>query len=492
MTDLGVVAKETEVSAVLQENIVQLDYLLVDCPDIIKKKARLKDDSEVCFYLVEDLCDIDLTQRDFIQPILNKTQKDLLPAFIEELPLFNISSETSLTTLVKSLLSGDIIFLAEGCSFGISCSIKKVEKRAIVEPEVEKNVRGSHEGFIEVMSTNVAILRRRIKNTNLKFKKIKLGTTTNQTVMIAYINGIADPELLDELYKRISAIDFDGLMGIGYIEQFICDSKNSIFPQLQTTERPDKVIAALLEGRFAIMLEGTPVALIAPVSFFSLFQAVDDYTTNWIFGSFIRLIRFIGAAVAVFTPGLYIAITQFHYYMVPLNLLIPLAESRSRVPFPPVVEALIMEITIEMIREASIRLPTFIGSTIGVIGGIVIGQAAVEAGIVSSLLLIVVSVTGIASYVVPNYDVGYSIRIVRFGIVLAASIFGVIGVIISLMIIAMHLVSLESLGKPYFQPVQPFKPGSIKDSFIRAPLKYLSQRADMPHPIDKKRGKKDE
>lgn len=466
-----------------------IDDNLIECPDVIRRKGILKNNKECFFIFTEGLINTDLLQRDFIAPLLSMEYDKLMDENrLRAISIAQISFCYDINQIIKDLFSGAIVFIFDGMNFAVSCRLDNPDKRSISEPETEKNVRGSHEGFIEVSKTNMAILRRRVKNENLKFKKIQIGATTNQTVTIAYIQGIANPELLEELYSRIEKINIDGVMGSGYIEQLIADRPNSPFPQFLATERPDKVVASLLEGRLAIIVEGTPVLLIVPVTFSSFFHAPDDYNIHWLFGTFLKLLRFFALILAIYLPAIYVAITSFHYYMVPLKLLIPLAESRERVPFPPYVEALIMEITIELLREASIRLPTYIGTSIGVIGGIIIGQAAVEAGIVSVLMIIVVAITAIASYVTPIYDMGFALRLFRFIIMLASSILGVIGILICTVLLSAHLLSLESLGQPYFQPFVPFRFKDLKDAFIRMPLQHMSKRPSESQPVDKERG----
>ncbi|WML35235.1 spore germination protein [Clostridium sp. OS1-26] len=464
-----------------------------DCPDIIMRKVYLKNGVEGYFIFIEELVNFDLVQRDFISHILSMPSEDLCNEIkARSLPVSNIKFYYDIPSIVDNVLSGEFIFIFDGMKFAISCILRRFEGRAIEEPIVEKNVKGSHEGFVETLNTNIAILRRKIKNNNLKFKRLRVGTSTNQIVVIAYMQGIANPEILNDLYNKIKNINIDGIIGIGYIEQLISSSPNSPFPQFLSTERPDKVMAMLLEGRLAVMLDGTPVTTIAPVSIFSFLQAPDDYNSSWIFGSFVGLLRELAMLIALFLPGIYIAITSFHYYMVPLRLLIPLAESRERVPFPPYIEALIMELTIELIREASIRLPSYIGSTIGIIGGIIVGQAAVQAGLVSVLMIIVVAITAIASYTTPISDMGFAIRFFRFIVMIASATYGLTGILICWILLLTHLLSLESLGQPYFSPIVPFKAKDLKDVFIRLPLKYMKKRPDLPRPIDKERGKNDQ
>lgn len=475
----------------LDDNINELVNKFKECPDVINKKLILKDGRKGCFFYLKGFINIDLIQRDFLKPMLSMDIKNIPDKeILDYLPLLDASLEYDIDNTVSSVLNGKIIFLIDKLDYVIICGLINAEKRSITEPENEKNVRGPHEGFIESLDTNIAMLRRKIKNENLKFNTITLGNETKQTVVVAYIDGIANPKLLSTLINKISKINTDGLLAIGYIEQYITDSPNSPFPQYLATERADKVVASLLEGRLTILMDGTPFALIAPVSFWSFIQALDDYSTKWMLGSFIRYIRIISVIISMILPALYISATAFQYYLVPLNLLIPLAISRTEVAFPPVVEALTMEFTIEIIREASIRLPTYISTTIGVAGGIIIGQAAVNAGIVSSLFIIVVAVTAMASYVIPVYDFGLALRLIRFLFLIFASIFGIIGVLVGSIFIISHLLSLESLGQPYFSPIIPFKKDSIKDTVVRAPLNFMKIRPHISLPLKKKRGGK--
>lgn len=474
----------------LEMNINELNTIFKECPDVLSKKIIFKDGRKGCFFYLKGFINMDLIQRDFIKPLLTICFNDICEnEILDYLPLFNTSLVYDIDSIAAALLAGKTVLLIDKMKFSIICNLTDIEKRNISEPEGEKNIRGPHEGFIEDFETNIAIIRRKIKDSNLKFKTLELGTKTRQTVALSYIEGIANPELVNMLFSKLSEINTDGLLAIGYIEQYISDSPHSPFPQYMATERPDKAVASLLEGRLVIFMDGTPFALIAPVSLWSFLQALDDYSTKWMLGTFIRLIRVVGMFVAVLLPSLYISVTTFQYYLVPLNLLVPLAISRTQVAFPPVVEALVMELTIEMIREASVRLPTYIATTIGVVGGIIIGQAAVNAGIVSSLFIIVVAVTAISSYVVPIYDFGLAIRLIRFAFLLLASIFGIIGVTVGIIFLTAHLLSLESLGQPYVGPLQPFNLKDLKDTIIRAPLESMKSRPGMAKPLKKKRGK---
>lgn len=485
--------KSPSLEKVLSSNILQLEKLLLSCPDVIYRSLLIAGQQPCTIIYLENLTNVDILQRDVLTPLLKQSIPiEDISAVKNIIPIADISVQTQMNDVMDELLKGKVIVMMNGIDIGLSLGLTHNIHRDISEPVAEKNVRGPHGGFIENLSTNIGTLRQLVQSNHLKFSSVTIGSTTNQNVTIAYIEGIANPKIFDVLYDKIAAINFDGLLSIGHIEQFITDMPYSLFPQYQATERPDKAVAALLEGRFVIMLAGTPVVLLAPVSFFSFFQAMDDFSSNWMFGSFLRSMRIIAGIMAMFLPALYIAVISYHYYMIPLNLLIPLAESRQKVPFPPIIEALIMEATLELLREASIRLPTYIGTSLGVVGGLIIGQAAVDAGIVSSLMIIVVAVTAISTFLVPSYDMELSIRISRFIIMVLASIFGIIGIVISAATILAHLIDLKSLGQPYFQPLMPLKLADLKDTILRMPITMHRKRPNIAKPLDKTRGSRDE
>lgn len=476
-------------SQVIDLNLI--NEKLRDCPDIIRKKVYIDGKHEAYFIYINELVDKDLLQRDFIRPIVSMSLEELLISNnIYNLPCNELELIYDSSEAIKSIMSGNTVLVCDALDYAISYTALDIEKRSIEEPVTEKNIRGPHEGFVEHLETNLAILRRKIKNDRLKFKTVTLGVQTNQKVTVAYIEGVANIDMVNSLFDNISGINLDGLPAIGYVEQSIKPHPHSIFPQFLSSERPDKAMAALIEGRIVVLQEGTPVVLIVPVDFISFFQAPDDYSTSWIHGSFLRIVRIAAIFIAVTLPALYIAVTGFHYYAIPLNLLIPLAESRAKVPFPPVVEVLILELIVEMIREAAVRLPTYIGTAISVFASLVIGQAAVEAGIVSNVLIVIVGASAVASYVIPSFDMAMAIRILRFGFILAASVFGIIGIVICVGLTLVHLTAMESLGQPYFQPFAPLVVKDLKDTFLRLPLKTMWKRPDITKTNNKVRGRK--
>lgn len=466
---------------------------LCDCPDIEKKKVFIDGKHESFFIYITGQVNKDLFQRDFLSVIIGMSLEQLSDSItVHNIPCCETKLVYSADDAISNILSGDTLFISDILPYGISYRIIKAEKRNIEEPIAEKNLRGPHEGFVEILDTNMTMLRRKIQSESLKFKTLTLGDMSHQRVVIAYIDKIANYDIVNALYDKVSSIKIDGLTSISEIEENISSHPNSIFPQFLTTERPDKATGALLEGKILILLDGTPIVLIAPISFISFFHAVDDYSKPWIHGSFLRIIRLIGALIiAVFLPSLYVAITSFHYYAVPLTLLITLAESRSKVPFPPIIEIIILEFTVELIREAAIRLPTYIGTAISLFAGLIIGQAAVQAGIVSSLVIVIVGATAIASYVIPSHDMALAIRMMRFLFILAASVFGMIGIVSCLSITIAYLIRLDSLGQPYFSPFSPLSKDDLKDTIFRLPLKFMKKRPETSRPQDDIRGEND-
>ncbi|MNI07569.1 Spore germination protein A1 [compost metagenome] len=312
-------------------------------------------------------------------------------------------------------------------------------------------------------------------------KPMTLGRESNTSAVIAYLNDLAMPSLIEEVEKRLKKIDVDAVLESGHIEELIQDDTYSPFPQMQYTERPDVVASALLQGRIAIILDGTPFVLLVPFVFVQVMQTSEDYYERFQIATLLRLLRYLFLFFSLTTPALYVAITTYHQGLLPTTLMLSVAAAREAIPFPAVVEALIMEITFEALREAGIRLPKAVGSAVSILGALVVGQAAVQAGIVSAPMVIVVSITGIASFTIPRFNGAIAVRMLRFPILIIASIFGFYGIFFSLMLLIGHMANLRSFGVPYLSPVAPLSSGDMKDVLIRAPWTQMKERpAFMP------------
>lgn len=386
--------------------------------------------------------------------------------------------------LIPKVLTGLTALLIDGLSDVFILGTTKANKRNIEEPVSEALVRGPRVGFTEILTDNTALLRRHGENVNLSLTKFQVGKRAKKELAIAYMKEIADPELVEEVKKRIQKIDIDHVAESGYIEQLIEDNYLSPFPQVQSTERPDRVISALMEGRVAILLDGTPFALIAPVTFSMLLQSPEDYYERWIPGTLFRLLRFGAAIVTLFAPSMYISFISFHPGLIPSELAISIIGTREGVPFPSIIEALLMEVSIEILREAGLRLPKPIGPAMGIVGGLIIGEAAVQAGIVSNIMVIVVAITAISSFAIPSYSAGIPLRILRFVAMFGAALFGLYGVILFFLFLCSHLVKLKSFGVPYASPAVPYRLRDWKDFMVRMPLQMMKRRPKMMHTKD--------
>ncbi|WCM61963.1 spore germination protein [Paenibacillus polymyxa] len=416
-------------------------------------------------------------------------QESISNTFIKEnlMPLTQISEVADMEDLQESILLGHTALLIEGMKGALLVGSPNGAIRSVNEPTSEALLRGPRIGFTEVLSENTSMLRRQGLNKSLEIKKFQVGSRIKKDLVVAYIKDIVNLDLLEEVNRRISKIDMDFLAESGYVEQLIEDNYLSPFQQAHNTERPDRVINALLEGRIAILLDGTPFALIVPVTFSMLLQSPEDYYERWIPGTLLRVLRFFGAFIALMGPALYISFISFHPGLIPTKLVISIIETRQGVPFPSVIEVMILEISIEILREAGIRLPKPIGPAMGIVGGLVIGDAAVNAGIVSPFLVIVVSVTAISSFSIPTYSAGITLRLLRFVGMLFAAILGMLGTILFFLLICIHLTKLKSFGVPYVTPFSPMRLSDWKDVYIRAPISMMKRRPVMMKTQQKKR-----
>ncbi|MEK4514257.1 spore germination protein [Paenibacillus sp. FSL H8-0122] len=381
--------------------------------------------------------------------------------------LGKVGGITNYTEVETELLAGNSVIYIDGSTKALSAGTEALKQRSVEDAVSQSVVRGPREGFTESLRENTALIRRRIQNPKLRIEQRKLGEQTQTNVAVMYIEGNADPEVLQELRRRLDAAKLDSVLESNYVEEMIQDQRYSPFPTVYNTERPDATASALLEGRIAILVEGTPFVLVVPALLVQFFQSSEDYYQRSDFASLVRMLRFFCFAIALLTPSFYIAITTFHQEMIPTTLLISLIGQREGIPFPAFLEAFIMEITFEILREAGIRLPKSIGQSVSIVGTLVIGQAAVDAGLVSAAMVIVVSITAIANFALPAFNVGISVRMLRFVLMVIAASFGLFGIIIALIILGLHLCSLESMGIPYMTSFAPIRWQSQKDTFIR-------------------------
>ncbi|NRD78648.1 spore germination protein [Bacillus sp. BRMEA1] len=378
--------------------------------------------------------------------------------------------------IYTEVLNGCIVVVVHQLEKAISINMETNEKRSVIEPSTQTVIRGPKDGFIESISTNVSLIRRRIRNQNLAFEKFIIGESSNTTLYLGYVKGIANEAILQEARNRLAKIKVSAIFESGNIEELICDKTFTVFPLALNTERPDTVAANLMEGKIVILIDGTPFALLIPAVFVNFFEVAEDYYQNFFLGSFLRFIRYLSFMIALLTPSIYVGILTFHQELLPTPLLLSVIAQREGVPFPAVVEVLLMEITFEILREAGIRMPRTVGQMVSIVGALVIGQAAAEAGIISNIMIIIVAITAISNFVAPVYSFAAASRLIRFLLIISASILGLYGVLIILVAMVAHLSSLRSFSIPYLAPIAPLIIEDQKDVFVRFPFWSMKKR----------------
>ncbi|MCL2752517.1 MAG: spore germination protein [Defluviitaleaceae bacterium] len=482
----------------LDEIIAYFDNAFKNSGDIVSRKFHIGSSlSRFGFIIyIDGMIDRQVVEDRVLTQMLASAQRLPEHFFNEPISLFDTLKEGGMTTAdlkeeedlekaLNAILTGDAAIFVDGACKAIIVSAKGFPNRGVNEASIEVVVQGSNEAFSDVMRINTALLRKRVRDVNLKIEQSIVGRRTQTNVALCYLDDVVRPVVLDEVKKRLENIDIDGILDAGVLEELIEEDISSPFPQCQITERPDKAASGILEGRIAILVDNSPTAILVPCTMNSLFQASDDYSQGWEIMSFVRILRFGAAFFALALPGLYIAITTFHPNMLPTVLAFKMAAARENIPLPAVMEVIMMEFAFELLREAGLRLPRPIGSSIGIIGGIIVGEAAVQAGLVSPIVVIIVALTGIASFAIPNYALVSGFRITKFLIIGLSAVLGLLGFWIALLILLIHLASLKSFGLPYMFP---FAAGEIngfsdfKDTLFRAPIVFMKKRPIYANP----------
>ncbi len=466
----------------LEDKLTWYQQQFENCSDIIFRQFSLSTGQDCALIYIRGMIS-QATAQDFIIRSLQQEADHLKHEDIYRFLFDDKGLSVSQTKIIADLnegltavLDAGALLLIDGDERMMTFSISAYQTRSVDEPPNESVIRGPREAFIEDLEINLTLLRRRLKIKDFKNEAIIIGTKTKTDIVIAYVDGLCKQELVKEVKRRLSYFDIDSVLGSSYLEESIEDNPYSPFPQIQYTERPDVVAAALLEGRVALFVDGTPMTLIVPVTLPMLLQSPEDYFQRFIAATWIRWIRYLFTFISLLLPSLYIAITTFHPEMIPPQFLRTIASSREIVPFPAFFEAFMMELAFEALREASVRIPKSIGQAVSIIGALIIGTAAVEAGIVSATMVIIVSLTGIASFIIPHFDLGLSFRLLRFPIMILASLFGLYGIACGLILIYVHLINLESFGIPYLSPLTPLVEADLNDTIVRAPWYSMRKR----------------
>lgn len=403
------------------------------------------------------------------------------------LPHCQVKVEKSYEKVIDEINFGGCALFADGLSVCFSADAKGWDHRGIEKPNNEIVIRGPQEAFNEVLRTNSAQIRKRLKDEDLIVEDVIVGKVSKTPCSIMYIRDVVNERLVAEVRRRLKGLDVDYMLDSGVLEQLIEDSTIYPSPQMISTERPDYVSELLVAGRVAVIVSGSPNVLIIPTTFFDLMHSAEDTYIRFPYVNLLRYIRYIAGFLALLLPGLYLAITNYHHEMIPTDLLLAIEASREKVPFPSLVEILLMEFSFELIREAGIRVPGPIGPTLGIIGALILGQAAVAANIVSPILIIIVAVTGIGSFAIPNYSLAYSIRIMRFAFIFFGACAGFLGITLGLFLLGIWSAALKSFGVPFMAPLGPRTSGSFRNVMFKAPE---WKQEDRPDYLNAKRSKK--
>ncbi|MBS4224043.1 spore germination protein [Lederbergia citrea] len=452
-------------------------------------------EKNITILYVEATVDTNLIDTHIVEPLLEEPDTDIEKAdFVSSLikdvlTSANAKEITSIQDAVKDLVNGNTIIVIENEEIAISVETVGFENRSVAEPTAETVIVGPKIAFIESAAVNRSLIRSLIRDPKLMCESITVGDRAPQQISVMYLKEIADPAIVEKVKKRLTEINSDTVMTLSIMEQHLEERPYSLFPSTLTTERPDRAASFLLEGHIILVMDNSPDALVVPITFWALFHTVEDQYLRMPYGNFIRIIRLFSLFVAVFTPALYIAVTTFHAEMIPTDLMLAIAATREVIPFPVFVEILIMGITFEILREAGVRVPNTLGPTIGIVGALILGQAAVEANIVSPTLVVVIAVTGLASFTIPDTSLNVAIRILGFALLLAANFLGIFGISVFLSFLIAYLVSIKSYGVPFFAPLSPHLPSS-KDMLVRPPVWKQWLRPFSAFPQDKARAGK--
>lgn len=480
-------ADKWRVSPNIEDNFIMLEtvFHLPENADVVVREFQvaLKPPVKALVAFLEGGASSKMIDEFVLQPLMLLSNLDMggmpnqVPEIVKQrlLPGNQVEEKHDMKDAIEGILAGTTAVFVDGYPSVFLVETKAWPHRGVERPVTENVVRGPQDAFVEDVRTNTALVRKRLKNDALVTEMLKVGRLNKSDCALMYIDGIINPKLVKEVKRRIEAIKTDYVADSGMLQQIIEDNAYALISGILSTERPDRVAAYLAEGHMAIIMDGNPFALVVPVVFWGLLHSPEDYYLYWPFGIMLRWIRLLAFVVALLTPAFYIAMTNFHPEMIPTDLLYAIAASRERVPFPVIAEVVLMEISFELIREAGVRIPTVIGPTIGIVGALILGQAAVAASVVSPILVIIVAITGLGSFAIPNYSLSFSLRILRFGFILLAAGFGFYGITVGLFVMVMQLCGQKSFGVPFMSPVAPFRPTS-GDVVTRYPYYMMNEK----------------
>lgn len=487
--------KETYIFPITLDNLNKaLNDEFKGDPDLKFTKYTVANKKVAVFYIDYQI-DLNLLQKDLLKPLVDfdvNQVKLSIKTLRNNLPLSSGSTNDKLETIVEKLIIGEVFIYIEGEKETLSYLFPFKESRSLEKAETESVVLGPKISFTESLAKNMNIVRWRIKSPDLILEEYKVGKLSPKDVRLVYMKNMANEDDVQTMRQRIQELDVDEVEDAIVLKQYLEDSQSNLFPQFDITERPDRFTYNITRGKIGILVENSPSGFIAPATMFSFLESTEDLYMRWQAGSFLRLLRFLAMFFSILVTPTYVAALTYQYAIIPTQILISIGQSRAAVPFPPLFEALLLELLLELLREAGARLPTKVGQTMGIVGGIVIGQAAVEAGLTSNILIIVVAMSALASFTTPSYLFGTTIRLIRFPLIILAGLFGLLGIAFGIALLIIHATRLTSLGRPYLTPIYPLKIKDFNKVLFRTPFNHTSKRARIYRPKSLKRySKKD-
>jgi spore germination protein KA len=495
-------------------NLTGVDYMSTDQPTLKQKVSHIKSSfvapknkdldirelyiksikKDGVLIFIDGMVDSKIIEKEVITPLIkedvNGVNEEPLSVLKKRiLTVKKVEEVSSIKDVVEKIIRGNTILLIDGVKGALALSTTGFEHRAVDKPSNENVIKGPKEAFVESSKINRSLIRRQIKSEKLVTESIDVGSKQISTVHMLYLDDIANNQIVDKVKSRLQNINAESVTNLSSLEQYIEDRPYSLIPTVLYTERPDRAASFLNEGHVVLIMDNSPSSLIVPITFWAFFHTGEDQYQRWFYGNFIRLMRFIAFCISFAVPGIYVAITNYHQEMIPTDLVLSIAGTRETMPFPAILEVLLMELSFELIREGSTRIPTSIGPTIGIVGALILGQAAVQANIVSPILVIVVAITGLSSFAIPEVSFSYTIRIGRFMVLICGILFGFFGISLFLSFVIIYTAGISSFDVPYISPFTPYFRSS-KDFLFRSVMKKQWSRPLNMHPKDKARKEK--
>lgn len=453
----------------LDKNEKSLQEMLFHSSDF-KSSDFVAGDRHFRLFYLDTMIELAVVQEHIIRPLLGNTHVSVR----EAVSILDYGETDLITVASTAIVAGKTVVQIEGEAKFYLLGTELNKERAINIPFNERTLRGSNQALIENLDTNLNLMRKQIASPDLVVKLYQVGRRSNTKVAVLYLRSLANETVLKEFERRIDSIDIDYAEAPGFIQEMIEDKKFSMVPKILVTERPDRIRAYLMDGKIAILTDGSPNCLIVPVSFWAFFQTPDDYQIGWLFGSALRFLRICCFILAISMPGIYVALVTFDPRILPFEIALTLQSSMQYISLPPILEALTMLFILEILREAAVRLPTSIANTVGVVGAIVLGTVVVESNLISNMMVIVVALTGIASFIIPSYEMSTAARLLTYPFIFMASIFGLFGLELSFLLVLTHLARINTMGIPYFYSGT--SSDTIKDTLFRGPIRSLKKR----------------